>query len=288
MRPRWNDGPSSLVLVRHGESVGNRADEAARAAGAEVLDLKERDADVALSERGEEQARALGRWIADHAAPQPTVVVSSPYRRAADTARLATADLGLPVVYDERLRERDLGALDDLRPESPADADAVGGVVAAAFARAEHAMPPTRPGGPPGEVDLLDALRRDAGWLPALSLVAVVDGAVVGHVVATRGDVAGQPALGLGPLSVLPERQGAGIGGRLVTEVLARAEEAGETLVALLGDPADYRRFGFVAAHLLCVEAPEPGWGEAFQARRLGSGPHPVGRFTYARPFTDL
>lgn len=115
MRPRWNEGPSSLVLVRHGESEGNRADAAARAAGAEVLDLRERDADVALSATGEQQARALGEWIAEgHASAAPTVVISSPYRRAADTAALAMAGAGVEIVHDERLRERDLGMLDGL------------------------------------------------------------------------------------------------------------------------------------------------------------------------------
>ncbi|GAA5119982.1 histidine phosphatase family protein [Alloalcanivorax gelatiniphagus] len=108
-------GPQELVLVRHGESAGNLADSAARDAEAERLELSARDADVELSANGEEQARALGRWVAGLAeAERPDVVVSSPYRRAADTARAALADLGLEVLMDERLRERDLGLLDGL------------------------------------------------------------------------------------------------------------------------------------------------------------------------------
>ncbi|KAA1427533.1 histidine phosphatase family protein [Nocardioides antri] len=115
MRPRWDNGPDELVLVRHGESVGNQADTAARDAGAEVLDLTARDADVELSETGREQALSLRRW-ADQLEPdaRPTVAVSSPYRRAADTAALALEGLGVPVEHDERLRERDLGVLDGL------------------------------------------------------------------------------------------------------------------------------------------------------------------------------
>ncbi|WP_207950089.1 histidine phosphatase family protein [Nocardioides ochotonae] len=104
-----------LTLVRHGESVGNQADRAAREAGAEELELTVRDADVELSETGREQAEALGRWMSD--APEelrPTLVISSPYRRAAQTAEVAAARAGLPVSFDERLRERDLGALDGL------------------------------------------------------------------------------------------------------------------------------------------------------------------------------
>ena len=115
MRPRWRNGPDSITLVRHGESEGNLADAAARKAGADVLDLDERDADVALSDTGREQAEALKRWLADLPEDQrPTVLLSSPYRRAADTARLATEDTDLSLTVDERLRERDLGVFDGL------------------------------------------------------------------------------------------------------------------------------------------------------------------------------
>jgi broad specificity phosphatase PhoE len=108
-------GPDRLVLVRHGESVGNLADARARDSGADRLDLDARDADVELSETGQKQADAVGRWLARvDDDDRPTVVLSSPYRRAAQTARRAVGDLGLEVVYDERLRERDLGVFDGL------------------------------------------------------------------------------------------------------------------------------------------------------------------------------
>jgi broad specificity phosphatase PhoE len=57
--PRWRSGPVELVLVRHGHSAGNAADDAAREAGSEVLDLADRDADVDLSDSGREQAQGL-------------------------------------------------------------------------------------------------------------------------------------------------------------------------------------------------------------------------------------
>jgi broad specificity phosphatase PhoE len=108
-------GPAELVLVRHGESVGNLADTEARDADAERLELSARDADVELSPNGEEQARTLGRWVGGLAdGDRPDLVVSSPYRRAADTARTALEGLGAEVVLDERLRERDLGLFDGL------------------------------------------------------------------------------------------------------------------------------------------------------------------------------
>jgi len=175
-----------------------------------------------------------------------------------------------------------------IRPETPADAVAIGEVVGAAFAGAEHSAPPVHEGGPPGEVTLLEWLREDEGWLPRLSLVAESDGRIVGHVVCTRGSVDGVPALGLGPLSVHPDRQREGIGGLLVREVLARAEEYGEPLVALLGDPAYYARFGFVPSTRCGIEPPEAEYGDYFQVRALGAGPHPRGRFAYAAPFSRL
>jgi broad specificity phosphatase PhoE len=122
-------GPDRLLLVRHGESVGNLADAEARQRGADRLDLDARDADVELSETGQKQADAVGRWLARFDGDdRPTLVVSSPYRRAADTARRAVAGLGLEVVLDERLRERDLGVFDGLtghgiRSEYPEEAE---------------------------------------------------------------------------------------------------------------------------------------------------------------------
>jgi len=109
-------GPRQLVLVRHGESCANLADAEAIRRGAERLDLDDRDADVELSETGRRQADALRLWLAEQADPElrPDTVLSSPYRRAAETAERATADLGVELILDERLRERDLGVFDGL------------------------------------------------------------------------------------------------------------------------------------------------------------------------------
>lgn len=108
--------PAELVLVRHAQSVGNVADEAARAEGLGRLQLSTRDADTPLSQLGREQAVALGRHLAALGpSRRPDVVLASPYVRAATTAELATADLaGVGVHRDERLRERDLGAFDGM------------------------------------------------------------------------------------------------------------------------------------------------------------------------------
>lgn len=124
-----NFAPAELVLVRHGQSVGNVADAAAREQGLSRLELTTRDADTPLSPTGQEQAEVLGRHLGDLTAQQrPQVVLASPYERAAHTARLATAGLrDVPLVMDERLRERDLGAFDGMtgtgiRAEFPEEA----------------------------------------------------------------------------------------------------------------------------------------------------------------------
>jgi 2,3-bisphosphoglycerate-dependent phosphoglycerate mutase len=113
--------PSGLFLVRHGESAGNVASEAAHDAGLPVIDIATRDMDVPLSSDGERQAAALGRWLG--ALPEeerPRVVYASPYVRARTTAEIALAAAGLEperdltFVVDERLREREFGILDRL------------------------------------------------------------------------------------------------------------------------------------------------------------------------------
>jgi predicted N-acetyltransferase YhbS len=176
-----------------------------------------------------------------------------------------------------------------VRRERPADHAAVHALHRAAFAR----DPATGADRAPAEIvepRLVDELRDDDGFLPHLSLVAVVDDAVAGHVIATRArlEPAGAQALGLGPLGVLPAAQGRGVGTALVHALVAVAEAAGEPLVALLGDPAYYRRFGFRAAAEVGVDAPDPRWGGHFQARWLTEVPGSGGAFRYAAPFDRL
>ncbi len=109
--------PKSVWLVRHGESAGNVARDAAELGGQHVIDISGRDIDVPLSPLGERQSRALGRWIAALPAEQrPTVVLASPYARARHTAELLLAESELDrqklaFVVDERLREKEFGSL---------------------------------------------------------------------------------------------------------------------------------------------------------------------------------
>ena len=117
LEQKW---PDTIWLVRHGESAGNVARDAAEAAGHAHVDLATRDVDVPLSDLGVEQARALGRWFGCMPADErPNVVVCSPYLRARATADLIVGEGGCDVedgetTVDERLREREFGILDRL------------------------------------------------------------------------------------------------------------------------------------------------------------------------------
>jgi broad specificity phosphatase PhoE len=102
-----------LAVVRHGQSTGNVAAEAAERSGAEVIDIAERDADVPLSGTGRGQAAALAAFFAGlPTGHRPDIAVLSPYLRARQTAEIALADLPVERCVDERLRDRELGVLD--------------------------------------------------------------------------------------------------------------------------------------------------------------------------------
>ena len=116
MRTSW---PQTLWLIRHGQSAGNVARDAAEAGGLAVIDLSWRDIDVPLSDLGVDQSIAVGEWFAQRPEDErPDVILCSPYVRARETARLlsGTAALGpaLMLRVDERLREKEFGILDRL------------------------------------------------------------------------------------------------------------------------------------------------------------------------------
>jgi len=139
------------------------------------------------------------------------------------------------------------------------------------------------------EARLVDELRADQDVIPALSLVAVLDGDVVGHVICSRASIADRPSIGLGPLGVIPAYQRRGIGQALLHAVLAAADALDEPAVALLGDPAYYSRFGFVPGATLGVLPPVPEWERHFQVRPLNAWDGSLhGTFHYARAFDRL
>jgi broad specificity phosphatase PhoE len=113
--------PQTLWIVRHGQSAGNVARDAAEAGGRQLVDIADRDVDVPLSALGERQADALGHWFADLGdGERPGIVLSSPYVRARQTGNRVLAALRredgdhdvVACVHDERLREKEFGILD--------------------------------------------------------------------------------------------------------------------------------------------------------------------------------
>lgn len=113
--------PDVLWVVRHGESAGNVARDAAEAAGQLVIEIgAKRDIDVPLSALGQQQSIALGHWFGKMPeSERPSVVLTSPYLRANATAELSMQAAGIDLeeivfVADERLREKEFGVLDRL------------------------------------------------------------------------------------------------------------------------------------------------------------------------------
>ncbi len=116
MAQRW---PERLWIVRHVESAGNVARDAAYASGVAVIDIAQRVVDVPLSPLGERQSEALGAWFADLPEHErPTVMLTSPFLRARETGAIIERAGGTApdaaTIVDERLREKEFGTLDRL------------------------------------------------------------------------------------------------------------------------------------------------------------------------------
>lgn len=163
-----------------------------------------------------------------------------------------------------------------IRREVPSDVPDVRRVHVEAFGRA-------------AEADVADQLRAAGDAIPALSLVAEIDGIVVGHVVGSRAHLGDRPTVALGPVGVLPAHQGQGVGSALLHAVLAAADALDFGEMVLLGSPVFYRRFGFRLAQPLGVLPPDPGWSEHFQLRTLaGWAADRTGPFRYAPAFDNV
>jgi predicted N-acetyltransferase YhbS len=159
--------------------------------------------------------------------------------------------------------------LADIRAERPGDLDAIRGVTTAAFAGAAHSSGT--------EAAIVDAVRK-AGAL-TISLVAVEGQEIVGHVAFSAVTIDARPGawFGLGPVSVRPDRQGAGIGTALIESGLARLRATGAEGCVVLGDPRYYARFGFLCEPALRY----PGVPAEYFQRILFKGPPPVGEVAY-------
>ncbi len=124
---------------------------------------------------------------------------------------------------------------------------------------------------------LAHVLRESACFLPELDFVAEQYGTLVGNIMYTKAkivvdDGTEYPVLSFGPISVLPEKQGRGIGGELIRHTLALAKELGHDAVLIYGDPDYYNRFGFVPAEQYRIGTRYNTYAAALQAIELVPG----------------
>jgi len=153
-----------------------------------------------------------------------------------------------------------------IRHETPSDVEAIEALTVAAFLNAAHTSHT--------EQFIVNALRR-AGQL-SVSLVADDNGLVIGHVAISPVTISDAAVgwYGLGPISVVPGRQGQGVGSQLMEQALNNLRTLGAAGCVVLGDPGYYSRFGFKAERSVSLPDVPP---EYFQALSFdGSLPHGV------------
>jgi len=165
-----------------------------------------------------------------------------------------------------------------IRHESTADYEAIRSVNEDAFGRLT-------------EAELVEAIRATDRFLPQLSLVALVDEDVVGHVLMSYVEIepGSRRVLQLGPLAVRRSQQRRGIASALMLEALRAADERGEPLVMLEGDPNYYVRFGFRESEQLGLSPPPGVSARHFLVRTLSAYDRSVrGRVVYSEPFRAI
>lgn len=160
-----------------------------------------------------------------------------------------------------------------IRAERPADAGIIPAITTAAFERVQHSDQ--------REAAIVEALR--AAKALSLSLVAEEDGELVGHIAFSAVTIDGRRGgwFGLGPVSVLPERQGLGIGSALIRGGLEQLRVGGAQGCVVLGDPHYYGRFGFLSDPALRF----PGVPAEYFQRLIFAGGAPAGEVAYDPAF---
>jgi putative acetyltransferase len=147
-----------------------------------------------------------------------------------------------------------------IRAEQKNDTEAIHEVNRLAFGQEDESL-------------LICRIRNSPRFIPDLSLVALIEGKIVGHILfspitieAKLGDI---PALSLAPMAVLPAFQNRGVGSELVGEGLARCRRLGHKIVVVIGHPDYYPRFGFIPARPKGLEVAFPVPDKAFMVHEL-------------------
>ncbi|MBL1175202.1 GNAT family N-acetyltransferase [Pantanalinema sp. GBBB05] len=160
-----------------------------------------------------------------------------------------------------------------IRPEVPSDTTAITALTVAAFLNAPHTSHT--------EHLIVNALRSSGNL--TISLVAEVEGKIVGHVAVSPVSISdgSQGWYGLGPISIVPDSQRAGIGSQLMRQAIVTLRELGASGCVVLGEPEYYSRFGFKAEPNLVLPHVPP---EYFQAISFDA-PIPTGLVSYHESF---
>lgn len=157
----------------------------------------------------------------------------------------------------------------ELRPERPADYSETENMTREAFWN--HYAPGCC------EHYLLHVMRDSAAFVPELDFVAVHDGKIVGNIIYMKAVIEGDngekyDVLCLGPISVLPEYQRKGVGGRLIEHTRQLARELGFRAIFLCGDPEYYSRQGFTPAEAFGIRTADDMYMDALQVCELYDG----------------
>ena len=168
-----------------------------------------------------------------------------------------------------------------IQPEREKDYSAIHEINVLAFGRENEAR-------------LVNKIREALDFIPELSLVAIKNGRVVGHILFSRIIIQSKagsfPALALAPMAVHPKFQNQGIGSKLVRQGLERCRNRGHKIVVVVGHPQYYPRFGFSSARTKGLEAPFPVPDEVFMVLELVRGAlhDTTGMVTYPQEFLDV
>lgn len=140
---------------------------------------------------------------------------------------------------------------------------------------------------------LVERLRKSEAFIPELSMVAELDGKVIGHILLTKikinNDNNSFESLALAPVSVLPDHQGKGIGGELILSAHEKAKELGFSSIVILGHESYYPRFGYQQVHLFNIQLPfEVPKENCFAIELIKNGLDGVsGVVEYAKEFSE-
>ncbi|MFV0503011.1 MAG: GNAT family N-acetyltransferase [Lachnospirales bacterium] len=133
-----------------------------------------------------------------------------------------------------------------IQSEEEKDCEEIYDVVKIAFSTAEHTDG--------NEQDLVIDLRRSEAYIPELSLIAEVDGDIVGHIMFTKAIIGDNEVLALAPLSVLPKHQRQGIGAKLISEGHRITIELGYNYSVVVGSEVYYPKFGYIPAYKFGID----------------------------------